>query len=183
MSLSRRQFFRQWQFWNTEERSAHQRQARYIELENDARRYFLPYDFTLTPEQDAELFRELRAVLEPMSLDDLNAPTIMPIVQEIVEEKLEPWRNASARLEQGERIREVRQCAPDYVKSFITLQATPQAIDQLKIHLGVDDMEALENALRRKIEAWLPEVEDHVIAQYDILTIKELVFAQLRSWC
>jgi hypothetical protein len=183
MPLSRRQFFRQWQFWNSEERIAQQRLARYIELENDARRYLLPYDFTLSPDQEAELFKEIRSVLEQTSTQDLTAPTIIPTIQAIVEIKLEPWREASWLGEQAERIREVRQCAPDYVKNFINLQATPQAIAQLKARLGTEDSKNLEAALKKKVEAWIAEVDDNVLVQYDILTIRDLVFAQLRSWC
>src|SRR5262245_55877308 len=62
MSLSRRQFFRR--FWNPSDKSNPRRTARYEELKSYVRTCCLPYDFSLTEWENAELFAEVQIVLE-----------------------------------------------------------------------------------------------------------------------
>ena len=56
-------------------------------------------------------------------------------------------------------------------------------MEQLKQRFGIADSYALEAELRTRINAWIAEVEDEQLGQYDVFTVKDLVFAQLRSWC
>jgi len=44
-------------------------------------------------------------------------------------------------------------------------------------------MNELEDLLKRQIESWIQDVDDRLIQQYDVVSVQELVFAQLRSWC
>jgi hypothetical protein len=62
------------------------------------------------------------------------------------------------------------------------LYATPQVLDQLKNHCGIDNAEGLETELKERIKAWLADIPDDDLLQHDVVTIKDLVFAQLRSW-
>jgi hypothetical protein len=37
--------------------------------------------------------------------------------------------------------------------------------------------------LRQRIDDWIATVDDNELIQHDVVTVKDLVFAQLRSWC
>ena len=37
--------------------------------------------------------------------------------------------------------------------------------------------------LRARVQDWIVTVEENELLQYDVVTVKDLVFAQLRSWC
>jgi hypothetical protein len=77
----------------------------------------------------------------------------------------------------------VRSAAPDYVNAFLTLQATPQAVEQLRIRLGSENVQTLEALLRERVALWVAELADDELTRYDVCTVKDLVFAQLRTWC
>ena len=104
-------------------------------------------------------------------------------MDEVVDGKIRPWRDAIQLNEQLNRLKELRGSAADYVSTFLNGQATPAAIDQLKQHFGIQDAKALEVELRKRIVEWLSGVEDSELLQYDVVSVKDLVFAQLRSWC
>jgi hypothetical protein len=80
-------------------------------------------------------------------------------------------------------MREIRNAAPDYVATFLNFQASPATLDKVKQRFETDDLHALELKLRDRISDWIDEVGDQKLKQYDIFSVKELVFAQLRSWC
>jgi hypothetical protein len=181
MPISRRQFFRQ--LWNPDEKSAAQRLARYEALERDARRYFLPYDFSLTEEQETRLFCDLRSILEPLSNEELFSPTVIQRIEGIMEERLRPWREENWAQQRAERAREVRQASPDYVATFLTVQATAQTVEQLRTRLKAENVNALESVLRQRIQTWVEQLPDEEVNRYDIFTVKDAVFDQLRSWC
>ncbi|PYS50131.1 MAG: hypothetical protein DMG13_21875 [Acidobacteria bacterium] len=169
--------------WNPSDASRAQRLARYEVMETYVRTHLLPYDFSLTSEQEADLFAEVRALLERSPDDELFSVFIRAIVEEVVETKIRPWREENRLRSESDRLKEVRDAAADYVGSFLSLQATPAAVEQLKQRFGIDDSPALEAALRMRISAWVGGLEDEQLAQYDVFTVKDLVFAQLRSWC
>lgn len=182
MSLSRRQFFRR--FWSTaDERPRPDRGPRYEVMETYVRTHLLPYDFSLTAQQEAELFADVRASLEKASDDDLFSVVIRAQVEEVVEARIGPWREECRQHQQADRIKEIRSSAGDYVSTFLSFQATPVAVEQLKKRFEIDDSKALETELRKRIEAWVAGVDDEQLLQYDVFTVKDLVFAQLRSWC
>lgn len=181
MSLSRRQFFRR--FWGPTDKSRPERLARYEVMETYVRTHLLPYDFSLSADQEAELFAGVRTALERASDNDLFSVFIRGQIEEVVETKIQPWREESRLKQQAERLKEIRDSAADYVSTFLSFQATPMTIEQLKQRFGIDDAKALEAHLRKKIETWIAGVDDEQILQYDVFTVKDLVFAQLRSWC
>lgn len=182
MSLSRRQFFRR--FWSpADEKPRPDRGPRYDVMETYVRTHLLPYDFSLTAQQEAELFGEVRAALERASDNDLFSVVIRAQIEEVVEAKLAPWREESRMHHQSERIKEIRESAPDYVSTFLSFQATPVAVEQLKKRFQIEHSKELEAELRNRIATWIASVDDEQLLQYDVFTVKDLVFAQLRSWC
>jgi hypothetical protein len=181
MSLSRRQFFRR--FIGSNEKTNAQRAARYEVMETYVRTHLLPYDFSLTADQEAELFSDVRAALEGSTDEELFSVVIRHIMEELVDHKLQPWREENRLRDQAERIREIREAAVDYVGAFLNVQASPTTVDQLRQRLAVQDPQTLEAELRNRIQSWLGGLEEDHLLQYDVFTVKDLVFAQLRSWC
>jgi hypothetical protein len=181
MSLSRRQFFRR--FLNPLEKSREERAARYQAMEDYARTQLLPYDFSLTEEQETELFSTLRVALEQTGDEELFSAIIRFKVDEVVDAKIRPWREDSETKNRIDRLNEIRNSAADYVSTFLSFQATPAAIEQLKYRVGIPDSKGLEEELRKRIEEWVEAVDDERLLQYDVFTVKDLVFGQLRSWC
>ena len=160
-----------------------QRLARYQVLETYVRTQLLPYDFELTESQERELMTEIRLVLEKASNDDLFAHHIRGRLEQVVETKIQPWRNQSDVDALAERIREIRQVAPDYVTTFLEVHAGTPIIEQLKQMYGIYDLPELEQSLKRQVEIWISETNDRLLAQYNVVSVQDLVFAQLRSWC
>ena len=143
----------------------------------------LPYDFSLTAEQEAQLFAAVRAALEATGDEELFSAIIRFKVDKVVDAKIRPWRDASQLNEQLNRVKELRDSAAGYVSTFLNGQATPAAIEQLKQRFAIQDARALDTELRKQIQEWVATVEDSDLLQYDVVTVKDLVFAQLRSWC
>src|SRR5262249_22157800 len=103
--------------------------------------------------------------------------------EEVADRKIRRWREENQIKEQLNRINEIRLSAADYVSVFLNGQATPAAIEQLKTRFAVDDSNGLEAELKKRIREWVGTVDDSELLQYDVITVKDLVFAQLRSWC
>ena len=143
----------------------------------------LPYDFPLTAEQEAQLFGAVRAALETTGDEELFSAIIRFKVDEVVDAKIRPWRDASQLNEQLNRVKELRDAAAGYVSAFLNGQATPAAVEQLKQHFAIQDSKGLEAELKKQIQEWITTVQDSELLQYDVVTVKDLVFAQLRSWC
>jgi hypothetical protein len=143
----------------------------------------LPYDFSLTEEQESELLQAVRAALEATDDEGLFSAIIRFKVDEVVDAKIRPWRDASQLNELLARVKEVRDAAPGYVSAFLNGQATPATVLQLKLHFGIQDLTILEAELKKRIQEWIATLQDSDVLQYDVVTIGDLVFAQLRSWC
>ena len=143
----------------------------------------LPYDFSLTEAQEAELFAAVRAALEETGDDELFAGIIRYKIDQVVDSKIRPWREASYLDDEGSRLRELRRIAVDYVNLFLNGQGSPTTIEQLQRELAIHDIPALETALRKLIQEWIQTVPDSELLKYDVVTVKDLVFDQLRSWC
>ena len=181
MSLSRRQFFRR--LVKPGEKTREERQVRYDLMDTYVRTNLLPYDFGLTAEQETGLFAAVRSALEETSDEELFSAILRFKVEEVVDAKIRPWREESQLNEQLNRLKEIRNSAADYVSTFLNGQATPAAVEQLKQHFSIQDSKTLETELRQRIQEWIATVEDSELLQYDVVTVKDLVFAQLRSWC
>ena len=182
MSLSRRQFFRRF-LGSTGEDPSPGRIARYQDLETYVRTQLFPYDFALTPEQESELMTEVRRIFERAPNDALHSPSITAEIQENVDMMIRQWREQSTGQLQPERATEVRHAAPDYVATFFTLHEGSEYIRQLQTNYGTDDLEELQTLLRNQIQQSVDELSDRLILQYDVVSVQDLVFAQLRSWC
>jgi hypothetical protein len=181
MPLSRRDFFRK--LVKPNERSGEERLARYELMDQYVRNELLPYDFSLNAEQEAELFAAVRSELEATNDEELFSSILRFKVDEVVDRKVRPWREASHLNEEFQRLKEVRSSAAGYVGAFLNGQATPAALDRLKERFEISDPAILEIELRRRIDEWILTVEDRELLQYDVVTVRDLVFTQLRSWC
>jgi hypothetical protein len=100
-----------------------------------------------------------------------------------VDRKIRRWREEGELKEQLSRLNEIRRSAVNYVGLFLNGQATPTTIEQLKLLCAADDSAALEAELRKRVQDWIGTIEDAQLLQYDVVSVKDLVFAQLRSWC
>jgi hypothetical protein len=181
MSLSRRQFFRR--LVRPGQKSPEERRSRYDLMDTYVRTHLLPYDFALTADQETELLSAVRSALEETTDEELFSAILRFKVEEVADRKIRRWRDENQLKEQVARLKEVRDSAADYVSAFLNGQATPAAIEQLKVRLEIEDSRILEAQLTKRIREWIAAVDDSELLQYDVVTVKDLVFAQLRSWC
>jgi hypothetical protein len=181
MPLDRRQFFRR--IWSPAEKLLAKRTERYESLETYVRTRLLPYDFTLDEGQEHELMAAVRGLLESLPDDELFSNNVRARVEAVVDSTLQPWRSQSDVSGREERLRELRAAAPEYVTAFLNTSAESPIVEQMKQNYGIDNIEELGGLLRSQIETWIGEVDDRLVLQYNVVSIQELVFAQLRSWC
>jgi hypothetical protein len=152
-------------------------------MDTYVRTHLLPYDFSLTEAQESELFAAVRSALEETNDEELFSAILRFKVEEVVDSKIRPWREENQLKEQLQRLTEIRASAADYVGVYLNAQATPAAVEQLKSRFAEQDSKALESELVKRVREWIASVDDAELLQYDVVTVKELVFAQLRSWC
>jgi len=143
----------------------------------------LPYDFALSAEQEIELFAAVRSDLEETNDEELFSAILRFKVEEVVDRKIRLWRQQNQEKEQSNRLSEIRDSAPSYVGTFLNGQATSATIEQLGASFGIEDLEVLEAALKTRIQEWISTVDDSELERYDVVSVKDLVFAELRSWC
>ena len=138
----------------------------------------IPFDFSLTPEQTAEVFAIAEAALEAASDEDLFSDTIRIHLDQLIEPNIKKWH-----VELLDHVQEVRDAAPDYVTPYLATEASPEQIEQLMTRFAVEDWDSLEAELRKEIRTWLAGLDNEKIRQYDAVTAQGLIFAELRSWC
>jgi len=165
------------------QKSPAERQSRYDLMETYVRTHLLPYDFALTADQETELLTSVRSALEETSDEELFSAILRFKVEEVADRKIRRWRDENNLREQIVRLKEVRDSASDYVSAFLSGQATPAAVEQLRARFAIEDSRTLEAELTKRIRQWIAAVDDSELLQYDVVTVKDLVFAQLRSWC
>jgi hypothetical protein len=181
MSLSRRQFFRR--LMRPGQKTPEERQARYDLMDTYVRTHLLPYDFALTAEQEAELLLSVRSALAETSDEELFSSIVRFTVEEVADRKIRHWREEDQLKHEQIRLTEIRHSAVDYVSAFLNGQATPAAAEQLKTRFAIEDLAELEVELTKRIREWITTVDDRDLREYDVVSVKDLVFAQLRSWC
>jgi hypothetical protein len=180
MGLDRRQFFRR---LVPGDKDSPRRLARYKDLEMYARMQLLPYDFELTPDQEKQLIEAIHGEMAKTSNDDLFSNVIRGRIEEIVEKTIEPWRRQTDLQARARQLQEVKRAAPDYVGNFLELHRDQPVVEKLKEAYRTDDLAALEKLLRQQMELWIAETNERLLLQYDVVSVRDLVFAQLRSWC
>jgi hypothetical protein len=129
------------------------------------------------------LFAAVRSALEETNDEELFSAILRFKVEEVVDSKIRSWREENQLKEQIQRLTELRASAADYVGVYLNAQATPAAVEQLRNRFAEQDSKALEGELVKRVREWIASVDDAELLQYDVVTVKELVFAQLRSWC
>lgn len=184
MSISRRQFFRGMAGQGEGRQRAHDQMV--SELDAYVRTSFLPYDFSLTAEQTDALLSAVRmgiGIEGVDSTDELLSYQRRQRMHDIVEETVRPWR------EEYWKAEEVRRSACVLVQEFFAIEATPE--DRLKLsqrfHLpsptDPSNPSNIEAETDRRVQSWLAGLPNAYIATCDDNTLRELVFAELRSWC
>ena len=174
MPLNRRQFFRS--FWSPQKTLA-QRQEQYRIMKSYVGAILIPFDFSLTPEQTSEVFAIADAALQSASDEDLFSDSIRIRLDKLIEPRIKTWYT-----ELLDHVEEIRQIAPDYVTAFLR-EASTGEVDQLMKRLGITDWDALDFELRKQIQSWINGFDNENVREYDVLSARDLVFTELRSWC
>ena len=183
--ISRRQFFKR--FWNQPDkvpsRGPEERHPRYEALETYVRTHLLPYDIEISAEQESELFALVRLFLERLPEEELFGLPIRGRLESLVNFKVESWREAMRSSVDTMHIDEVRKAAVDYVRDFVRSEGGT-VLEQLRLRMGATDLERLESELKARIHAWMEgELSQEELLDHDVLSIREPVYARLRSWC
>ena len=174
MPLNRRQFFRS--FWSPQKTLA-QRQEQYRIMKSYVGAILIPFDFSLTPEQTSEVFAIADAALQSTSDEDLFSDAIRIRLDKLIEPRIKTWYT-----ELLDHVEEIRQIAPDYVTAFLR-EASTEEVDQLMKRFGITDWDALDSELRKQIQSWINGFDNENVRKHDVLSARDLVFTELRSWC
>jgi hypothetical protein len=178
MSISRRQFFRGMAGQGEGRQREHER--RISELDAYVRTNLLPYDFGLTGEQTAAVLAAVRAGI-PLdgveSTEDLLTYERRRRMNDIVDETVRPWR------EEYWKAEEVRRSASVLVQEFFAIETTPEDRIKLTQRFHVPHPTDLEGEIDRQVQSWLAGLSNSRLAACDGEALRELVFAELRSWC
>jgi len=138
----------------------------------------LPYDFGLTAEQTSEALAEAVAGIDLDSIQDDQLTYQHRLrIRDIVEDKVQQWRNEYLKAE------DARREAIPFVREFLALEATPDHLETLRQRFHVPYPAILEDEIERQVQFWLGGVSHARLAGCDIAAIRDLVFSELRSWC
>ncbi len=125
-----------------------------------------------------EVFAIADTALESASDEDLFSDAIRIRLDQLIEPQIRQWH-----LELLDHVEEVRTVGVDYVTSYLASEASNEQVEHLMKRFAVSDWDGLETELRKEVRKWLAALDNEKIRQYDVLTVKDLVFAELRSWC
>jgi hypothetical protein len=138
----------------------------------------IPFDFSLTPEQTSEVFAIADNSLQAASDEELFSDTIRLQLDRLIEPKIRQWHE-----ELLSHVQDVRNIAPDYTTAFLRSEASADLIDQLTKRFNIQTLDDLDAELKNQIRTWIAGLDNEKVRQYDTITVKDLVFAELRSWC
>ena len=138
----------------------------------------IPFDFTLTPEQTSEVFGIADISLQAATDEDLFSDAIRIQLDRSIEPKIRQWHE-----ELLSHVENVRNIAPDYTTAFLRSEASSEVIDQLTKRFNIQILDDLDLELKNQIRTWIAGLDNEKVRQYDAITVKDLVFAELRSWC
>jgi hypothetical protein len=174
MSISRRGFFRGLTGKNDPQ---HEQQKRQQAIESYVRTNLLPYDFGLTMEQTAEV---LAAAVSGAEIDpegELLTWESRTRIREIVDEKVERWRDDYLKAEA------VRRESPAFVDEFLSSEATSEDQEKLRQRFHCTVPEGLKEEIELHVRAWLGDLPNARLAVLDRISARALVFSEIRSWC
>jgi hypothetical protein len=137
----------------------------------------IPFDFSLTPEQTSQVFSIADEALQTSSDEDLFSDAIRIRLDQLIEPHIKRWYTDLL-----DHVQEVQQCAPDYVTTFLR-EGSSEEVEQLMKRFNITDWDALDTELRKQIRTWIDGFDNEKLRQYDVVTVKDLVFTELRSWC
>jgi len=165
MPISRRQFFRG--LVGQSEDRQRELQKRIAAVESYVRTTLLPYDFALTAEQTTEALTAAVSGVEIDGTTDLFTYEGRMQLLEIVDVKVQRWRDEYLRAE------DARRDALTLAEEFLTLEATPTERQKFA------DREEFERQLR----VWLSDLPNARLASCSRSELRELVFSEIRSRC
>ena len=174
MPLSRRQFFRS--FWSPQKTLA-QRQEQYRIMKSYVGAILIPFDFSLTPEQTSEVFSIADSALQAASDEDLFSDAVRIRLDQLIEPRIKTWYT-----ELLDHVEEIRQCAPDYVTAFLR-EAPNEDVEKLMQRFGITDWDSLDTELRKQIRTWISGWDNENVRKQNVVSVKDVVFTELRSWC
>jgi hypothetical protein len=173
MSISRRQFFRGLTPHGKDPQKDYRQRVQSVE--SYVRTNLLPYDFALTAEQTTEALRAAADGIDIPAEGELFDDNRLRQLREIVEEKVQRWREEYLKAE------EARQIAIPFVQEFLS-QARPEDLDRFKQRFNHPNS-PVSNEIERHVQAWLSSLPNSRLAICDGPNLRELVFSELRSWC
>ena len=138
----------------------------------------IPFDFSLTPEQTSEVFAIADTALQAASDEDLFSDAIRIRLDQLIEPNIRDWHQ-----ELLAHVEDVRHSAADYISAFLGSEASPEQLDQLVKRFNIENVDDLDAELKKQIRTWIAGLDNEKVRQYDVITVKDLVFAELRSWC
>lgn len=138
----------------------------------------IPFDFSLTPEQTSEVFAIADTALQAAPDEDLFSDAIRIRLDQLIEPIIKKWYE-----ELLEHVQDVRHSAADYVTAFLGSEASQEQIELLMKRFNIANLDDLDTELKKQIRTWIAGLDNEKVRQYDVITVKDLVFAELRSWC
>jgi hypothetical protein len=138
----------------------------------------IPFDFSLTAEQSSEVFAIADTALREASDEDLFSDAIRIRLDRLIEPRIRVWHR-----ELLTHVEDVRHSALDYVTEFLGSEASSEQVRQLMLRFSIDDPESLDGEVKSQIRMWIENLDNEIVRQYDVVTVKDLVFGELRSWC
>ena len=175
MPISRRQFFRG--LVGQSEDRQRELQKRRSAVESYVATALLPYDFALTADQTAEALAAAVAGVDVDGNTDLFSSDGCQRLHEIVDTKVQLWR------EEYHRAEEARRDALSFVEEFLTLEATPEDLRKLGEHFQTLATGTLNEELERHLRVWLSDWPHSRLASCSRSELRELVFSEIRSKC
>jgi hypothetical protein len=151
--------------------------TRVVTVENYVRTNLLPYDFALTTEQTAEILKTAVAEIDPDGDDEVLGDELRIRLQQIVEEKVQPWRDEYLQAE------DARRDAIPFILEFLRLEASSEQIQRLRDRFQIPSPAPLEEELERQVRAWMSSLPNRQLADCREDSLRELVFSEIRSWC
>jgi hypothetical protein len=175
MPLSRRGFFRGLTGKNEDPQRDLQRRVQAVEAY--VRTNLLPYDFPVSGEQTAEALAAAVSGIEIVPDKDPLTPEHCSRIREIVEARVEGWREEHLKAEN------VRREALLFVREFLSAEARPEDLEALRKRFDSRSSAVFEEEVEWHVQVWLGGVSSAYLATLDGSAVRELVFSELRSWC
>jgi len=174
MPISRRQFFRGFTGQSESLPSAFDRSAA---IDAYVRANFLPYDFSLTDEQEASVLAAVRSGMVASEVAGTLTESDKRLMAGLAESSIQPLRDQFWRAE------EARRNALVFVREFLNTEATPENLQAIRARFDIPYLSVIEDEIERHALSWLYGLPHERLAPLEGPGLKELVLSELRTWC